>query len=102
MLFDVPVNNATEFFQLERLCRQREAAAAVRTYLLDCWNEQWLARWSAINGWAPVQLRFRAQLFSAEEWRQLRADLLTGRATIADVGAAFEIEREEIKRHDRD
>jgi hypothetical protein len=49
VLFDVPVANATEFFQLERLCRQREAAATVCAYLLDCLNEQWLARWSAIN-----------------------------------------------------
>jgi len=47
-------------------------------------------------------LRFRADLWSAADWRALRADLIAGRATIADANAAFEIEREEIKRVDRD
>jgi hypothetical protein len=102
MLFDVPLRNATEFFQLERLCRQREAASAVRDYLLGALNDQWLDRWCALNDWGRVELRFRAQLWSAGDWRELRADLLAGRASIADASAAFEIEREEIKRLDRD
>lgn len=102
VLFDVPVRNVTEFFQLERLCRQREAAAALRSYLLVALNKQWLDRWSAENGWGSVELRFRAQLWTEEEWRTLRNDFLAGRASIEDVGAAFEIEREEIKRHEVD
>jgi hypothetical protein len=48
----------------------------------------------------PVELRFRAELFSAQGWRELRRDLLACRASIADAVAAFELEREEIKRHD--
>lgn len=100
LLFDVPFQHATEFFQLERLCRREEAAATVRAYLLDSLNKQWLATWSAMNGWGRVALRFRAQLFTAHDWRELRQDLLAGRANGADVAAAIEIEREEVKRYE--
>ena len=46
-----------------------------------------------MNDWRRVELRFRARLFGGDDWRELRADLLAQRASIADAAAAFEIER---------
>jgi hypothetical protein len=89
------IEEASEYFRADRILRSRIAICRLRTYLFDELNSQILGRWASMNGWTPVRIGLRPQLFEEADWIDLRSGLAAGEVSLEDVRAAVATEAED-------
>ena len=88
------VDEATDYFRADRILVARIAICRLRSYLFEQFNEQVLHRWCRRNGWGEVSLALRSDVFSEEEWADMRQELARGALSLDDARAAVAVEAE--------
>lgn len=71
LLYDIPQEPTTRYFEMLRVIRAQRAASELREYLVREFNRQVLARWAATNSWGRLELRCAARLLSAGDWQDV-------------------------------
>jgi hypothetical protein len=88
------VDEGTEFFLAERILRSRIGICQLRAHLFEQLNRQLLARWSRLNGWGSVKLELATDVFTEQDWQDMRQQLNEGTISLQDIQAAVAVEGE--------
>jgi hypothetical protein len=71
LLYDIPQEPVTRYFEMQRIIRAQRAASELREYLVREFNRQVLARWAAANSWGRLELAIAPPLLSAADWHDV-------------------------------
>jgi hypothetical protein len=71
LLYDIPQEPTTRYFEMQRIIRAQRAASELREYLVREFNRQVLTRWAATNRWGRLELTIAAPLLSAADWQDV-------------------------------
>jgi hypothetical protein len=94
LLYDVPGEPTTQYFEIDRIIRCQVAACDFRSYLIDEFNRQVLQRWADANSWGLLRLRYLPPVLTANDWRDVWASFQDHSLSYGDIVELLRADRE--------